>query len=192
MTLEEDCGRRRVAGDGLRRPAHVALAIGLMGAFVPRAIAPQVPPWEAFVGIVYVAAVTGELWRIDVAEHRLPNAITGPGTLLCAWGAGAVWVETGSFPACALAVWSAIVVALALLHALGGIGMGDVKLGAMLGLALGPFGAQLALVSTVVAFVAGGASAIVLVTTGRMGAAGRMPFGPFLLLGFWVSALSSG
>jgi leader peptidase (prepilin peptidase)/N-methyltransferase len=193
MTRREGDRRRRVADDRPRWPAHTALAVGLLTVFVWQAHAGAVPqPWEAFAGVAYVAAATGELTRTDLAEHRLPNAITGPGTFFCAASAGAVWAENGSFPAGELAVWADTVMVLALLHVLGGIGMGDVKLGAMLGLALGPFGAQLAVVCLLIAFVAGGAAAAILLTSGRMSAAGRMPFGPFLLLGFWASASVAG
>ena len=71
------------------------------------------------------------------------------------------------------------------------MGGGDMKLGAMLGAFLGW---KLALVGILVAVLAGGVLAIVVLLTRRKGRKDAIPFGPFLALGgvvslFWGEAL---
>ena len=70
------------------------------------------------------------------------------------------------------------------LSLLGGLGMGDVKLAAQLGVAAGLVGVQTAVAMVVVAFMLGGLVASVLWLARRRG---RIPFGPFMLAGFWTS-----
>lgn len=78
--------------------------------------------------------------------------------------------------------------------------MGDVKLAGVLGGAAGLISVPAAILSPVLAFVAGGmASVVVLVVTffGRrdlplkqawaVTKETKIPFGPFMLLGFWVA-----
>lgn len=69
----------------------------------------------------------------------------------------------------------------------GGMGGGDVKLAALMGLYLGPWGVAGALFT---AFLAGGATAALLLLTGRKERKDPIPFGPFLAAGglaalFW-------
>jgi len=69
----------------------------------------------------------------------------------------------------------------------GGMGGGDLKLGAMLGAFLGW---KVVLVALFVGVVCGGALAIVLLASGRSGRKDPIPFGPFLAAGgavalFW-------
>ena len=62
----------------------------------------------------------------------------------------------------------------------GGMGMGDMKLGAMLGAFLGW---RLGLFALFVAVMAGGVVAAGLLLAGRKGRKDAVPFGPFLALG---------
>jgi leader peptidase (prepilin peptidase)/N-methyltransferase len=62
--------------------------------------------------------------------------------------------------------------------------MGDVKLAAMLGASAGFLGVESAVISVGLAFMLGGAVALVLWLAQRRG---RIPFGPFMLAGFWGS-----
>ena len=68
----------------------------------------------------------------------------------------------------------------------GGMGMGDVKLAGVLGLSAGLVSATAAVVSPLVAFVLGGIAAIGALRGGR---GASIPFGPFLLAGFWVAVV---
>jgi leader peptidase (prepilin peptidase)/N-methyltransferase len=71
------------------------------------------------------------------------------------------------------------------------MGVGDVKLGAMLGAFLGW---KLALLSILLSMLLGGPLAGTLLATGRKGRKDPIPFGPFLALGglislFWGDAV---
>ncbi|MBX6378113.1 MAG: prepilin peptidase, partial [Clostridia bacterium] len=68
----------------------------------------------------------------------------------------------------------------------GGMGLGDVKWGALLGLLLGP---ERGLVLLAVAFLAGGMAAAGLLLSGRAGRRAAVAFGPYLSLGGVVALL---
>ena len=133
---------------------------------------------------------------IDLDVQRLPNAITlplfvsgavlltaagalaGDGAAVLRAGAGAL-ILGGAYLAMALAVR-------------GGMGMGDVKLAAVLGLHLGFLGwAELA-VGGIGAFLLGGLYGVVLLLTGRARRGTGVPFGPWMLLGALVAVLAGG
>lgn len=112
-------------------------------------------------------------------EHRLlPNVILGPAAL-----AGLVlsiladperwWV----YPASAFAVAGGLL-GLALLYP-GGMGMGDVKMGGMLGAFLGPYAALAVFTGAFVGALTGG----LMMAAGRMGRRSALPFGLFMALG---------
>lgn len=156
--------------------------------------------------LAYIAAVTIPLIMIDVRSRRLPNLLVLPGYLVAAATLVAVSVSSGiavgadhslgpvSSATLAPAVLTSLVSAVAyvlFLFALsfaGGMGMGDVKLAGVLGAAAGLIGPSAAILAPVLAFGLGGlASAVILIT--RRGTRGtRIPFGPFMLIGFWLAA----
>lgn len=112
-------------------------------------------------------------------EHRLlPNAIIFPAALVGFVISVAVepsrwWFYLVS----ALAVGGALFV-LALAYS-GGMGMGDVKMAAMLGLFLGPYAALAVFIGALVGVVTGGLLLLIGRTTRRT----ALPFGAFLALG---------
>lgn len=171
----------------------------------------------AAVGTLYVAAVTAALAQYDLRERRLPDALVLPGLAFVA--VGAVWSALGGAGGTggaggATVVVAAVVCGLGVLLAFlvlasgGGLGMGDVKLAALLAAALAalvaergpPAGATVAVeaVAAVAAWVAaslvvGGLTAGVVL--GSRGGASRgtlveLPFGPVLLVTFWAVALA--
>jgi leader peptidase (prepilin peptidase)/N-methyltransferase len=146
-------------------------------------------PVFALLPLLYLAAVTPALAAIDVAEHRLPNALVLPGYPVAALGLAGEWIRTGQVPAVALVAGAASTVFLLALSAGGGMGMGDVKLAGVLGLTAGMLGVTPAVVSPLAAFVLGGIVAVVLAT--RRGRGARLPFGPFLLAGFWIAVVAA-
>lgn len=143
---------------------------------------PQVLP------ALYLAVVTPTLCATDVIDRRLPNAVVLPGYLAAAAGMLGTWATTGIPPLISLAAGTTYFVLLYVLAIAGGMGMGDVKLAGVLGLAAGLLGPTAALVAPAAAFVLGGAAAVV-------GARGRattsIPFGPFLLAGFWIAVTTA-
>jgi leader peptidase (prepilin peptidase)/N-methyltransferase len=133
--------------------------------------------------VLYLAAVTPWLVATDIRERRLPNRIVVPGI-----GAGLIacageWITDGRPPLLPLVAGAGYAAFLLLLHVIGGMGMGDVKLAAALGLA--SWTPAVAILSPVVAFLVGGLVAGILLMTGRRHA--KIAFGPHLLGGYWVA-----
>jgi leader peptidase (prepilin peptidase)/N-methyltransferase len=135
--------------------------------------------------VVYLAAVTPWLIWFDVRVHRLPNVLVVPGIGVGVLSCVGEWVVSGRVPVVPLVAGVAYAGFLFILNLLGGMGMGDVKLAAALGLA--SWNLSVAVLSPVVAFLVGGLVSVVLLIAGRRGH--RIAFGPFLLGGFWVAVL---
>jgi leader peptidase (prepilin peptidase) / N-methyltransferase len=157
---------------------QVPLALGL-AALTTVAVGPTA---SALPGL-YLAATAPELTRVDLREHRLPDRMTLPGVLV---GVVAVAIQSLAAPTVpwvplvAAAAMTAVFFALALL---GGMGLGDVKLVAVIGLASPTLG--VAVLAPLVAFLLGGAVSVVVLV--RRGRGARIPFGPFLLAGYVVA-----
>lgn len=134
--------------------------------------------------VAYLAVATPPLIRIDLAEHRLPNAFTLPGypVATAAIAATALAGRSALIPLLAAAAYLGV---LLLAHVGGGMGLGDVKLGGVLGAALGMVGPPAAFAGLALAVLSGGAVATVLLLRGRRRS--RLAFGPHLLLGFWLA-----
>ena len=144
----------------------------------------------AAIAMGYLAAVTPALVQRDITEHRLPNRLVLPGYAAALFGLAGVWLVDGRFPVLAIVSGAAYFAFLLVLNVMGGMGMGDVKLAGAIGLAAGLVGLMPAIVSPVLAFVAGGVVSVVALAAGRRAA--RIPFGPFMLLGFWVAVAVAG
>jgi leader peptidase (prepilin peptidase) / N-methyltransferase len=123
---------------------------------------------------------------IDLERQIIPDVISLPGILagiLANLATGRLpWLES----IMGVLVGGGVFLAIILVSG-GGMGGGDMKLGAMLGAFLGW---KVVLLSMLVAVVAGGALAVALIATGVRGRKDPIPFGPFLALGgavglFW-------
>jgi leader peptidase (prepilin peptidase)/N-methyltransferase len=137
---------------------------------------------------LFVAAVSPALCRSDVLERRLPNRMVLPGLGIAVVGTAAVWFATGEPPAVAMLSGAGYFAFLLVLGLAGGMGMGDVKLGGLLGVAAGLLGLPVAVLSPVLAFTAGGVGGVVaLLLRSR-----TIPFGPFMLGGFWAGVVLCG
>lgn len=129
----------------------------------------------ALIPVVYLAAVTPALVLTDLRSRRLPNRMVVPGIGV---GLIAVALQWSWVP---LAAGLAYGGALYLMSLAGGIGMGDAKLAALIGLAAG----AATLDAAVAAFLLGGVAASIALH--RRGRGTRIPFGPWLLAGYWVA-----
>lgn len=112
-------------------------------------------------------------------EHRLlPNAIVAPAAL--AGFVVSVFYDPGRWWVYLLSAFlvAAGLFAIAALYP-GGMGMGDVKMGGMLGVFLGPYAALAVFLGALAGAVTGGS----LMVAGRMGRDSPLPFGVFLALG---------
>jgi leader peptidase (prepilin peptidase) / N-methyltransferase len=133
-----------------------------------------------------VALVALPLAAIDLACLRLPDLLVVPAGL-------AVLVLVVVFGPASRAVLAAGVLGggylvLALLPR-SGLGYGDVKLAALLGLALGWLGWRHVLTGAVLPYVFAAPVALVLVCSRRLRRDGALPFGPYLLAGALIAAL---
>ncbi|MEX5301820.1 A24 family peptidase [Kocuria sabuli] len=142
--------------------------------------------WE-LPAYLFFAAVAVVLTVIDLRHHLLPNAVVGP-----ALGIGLVLLivasaDEGTWGALLRAVLGALVLfVLYLVLALispAGLGMGDVKLAAVLGLFLGYQGWGALFVGAVLASVIGAVVGLAVLASRRGGLRSDVPFGPSLLAG---------
>lgn len=138
----------------------------------------------ALVLLAGLIAITG----IDLDHQIIPDVLSIPGIavgILCSlapdgigWRDSALGVLVGG------GVFIVIILASSLALGQPGMGVGDVKLGAMLGAFLGW---KLALLSILLSVLVGGPLAATLLATGRKARKDPLPFGPFLALGGMVS-----
>ncbi len=135
------------------------------------------------VTVLYLAAATPALVRADVGERRLPNRLVLPGALVALASTLGEWLVSGQPPIVAAFSGLGYLLFLLALAVTGGMGMGDVKLGAVLGLSAGLAGVSVAVLSPVLAFVAGGIAGVIALRNRER----SIPFGPFMLGGFWVA-----
>ncbi|WP_413316588.1 A24 family peptidase [Agrococcus sp. 1P02AA] len=158
------------ASDGLGIPLAVAVAVLLIARGLDAV---------AVVPLVAAAAAAPALARIDILERRLPNAITVPLLLL-----GAI-ACTARAAAGDLAMLAAVGVGAALLTmaVVGGMGMGDVKLGTALALASAPLGWAAPLLALAASVIVGGVAGLGALALGRR----TIAFGPWLLVGHAVA-----
>jgi leader peptidase (prepilin peptidase)/N-methyltransferase len=146
--------------------------------------------WElpAFLALAGVAVL---LTLIDLRHHLLPDRVVLPaiaaGAVLLAV-AGAVERNAASIvrAGAAAVILFAVFLLLALI-APSGLGMGDVKLAALLGLHLGWLGWNVVVLGAAAGFVVQAALALVLLASRRIGLKGELPFGPAMLLGAAVA-----
>ncbi len=138
--------------------------------------------------LVYLAAVTPHLCSVDLAVRRLPNRVVLPGFAVAGFGLVGQWIMTGEWLLGSLVAGLAYLLFLLVPALAGGMGMGDVKLAGVLGVSAGLVGQTTAIVSPVTAFLLGGVVALVALRRGR---GGSIPFGPFLLAGFWIAVALS-
>lgn len=142
--------------------------------------------WE-LPGYLYLAAIAVALTLIDLDTFRLPDAIVLPSYVVVAVLLGAAALLDGRPDALVRMLLGGLALLtfyflLKLAHP-GGMGLGDVKLAGVLGMALAWLGWGALLVGGFAAFVLGGLFSIVLVIARRAGRKSRVPFGPWMLAG---------
>lgn len=148
-------------------------------ALCARGLGPALP------GALLLVALLVAITAIDLDHQIIPDVISLPG-IVVGLGLSVVtgqprWTDALIGALVGGGVFFAIIVASG-----GGMGGGDMKLGAMLGAFLGW---QPLLVSILIAVLAGGIVAIVLLALRRKGRKDAVPFGPFLALGGLVGLL---
>ncbi|QHO91829.1 prepilin peptidase [Actinomyces sp. 432] len=147
-----------------------------------------------------VVALLGVAGSVDAVCHRLPDRLLGLAALWLLASMPALALGSAALGAPAAEGWQArravlcalVVGAVALVVWLiraSRLGLGDVKLCALLGLWLGYTGVQHVVNGLMLSFVLAGLSAIGLVITGRTGLKDTIAFGPYLAAGGWLAWL---
>ena len=169
-------GRCRACGEPIawRYPLVEVVTAGLFVlTFLRLGWTPDLP-----IGLALVAALIA-ITGIDLLHQIIPDVITVPGILLGFLAnslAGRVsWLDSVLGILAGGGIFFVIIFV-----SKGGMGGGDMKLGAMLGAFLGW---KVALISLLIAVLSGGGVAAVLLLTRARGRKDPVPFGPFLALG---------
>lgn len=139
---------------------------------------------------LFFAAVSIALALIDLDTKRLPNVIVVPSIAVALVLLAVASLGTGDWSALLwAAVGAAALFAFYLLLVLvypNGMGFGDVKLAALVGLVLGYLGWGPLIVGAFAAFLLGGVFSILLLIVRKATRKTGIPFGPWMLLGAWV------
>jgi leader peptidase (prepilin peptidase)/N-methyltransferase len=128
---------------------------------------------------------------IDIERHIIPNKIVYPALiglpvlLILTWLLGAPVDLRGMV--IGFAAYGGALFLVALVS--GGMGMGDVKLAALIGIVLGALGLRYVAVAAGAAIVLGGVGGVVALIAGK-GRKGAIPFGPYLAAGAVVAAVA--
>ena len=161
-------------------PIVEALTAGL---FVAAAL--LVRPWwvaalvAPFLGVLLAAGL------IDLHHRIIPNRLTYPSMVIFAVAIVIVALAGGGVSVAGaglgLLAYGGGLFVVAMISP-NGMGMGDVKLAALIGLVLGAIGLRYIAAAAILAVLSGGIGAIVALAMGR-GRKSKMPFGPFLAAG---------
>jgi leader peptidase (prepilin peptidase) / N-methyltransferase len=146
---------------------------------------------------LYLAAVGTVLAFVDVALFRLPDRLTLPSYPIMAALLGLAAVFTGQGGTRYLHALYGMA-AFFLLYAAqwiivpGQIGLGDVKLAGVLGLALGWLGLGACIAGVFAIHLLGGLYSLVMLVTRKATLKSSIPFGPFMLAGTLLAILLYG
>ena len=145
-------------------------------------------PSLLFVSRILFGSALLVLFAIDLEHHLLPNVITLPGIVAgfaLSFFTGPGWLSSAIGIVLGGGVLFAIAEVYYRLRHEEGLGMGDVKMLAMIGAFLGW---QLTLVTLMMASVAGSVVGLLLIATGRGSMKYALPFGTFLAMGAALAA----
>jgi leader peptidase (prepilin peptidase)/N-methyltransferase len=180
--------------------AATALALGALALRaetdrpVPKASFPLDITWLGeLLAFWWLAVIAVTLAFIDLAVYRLPDRLTlaaylGTGGLLTAAALAGGRFDDLLRAGLAGAALAAFYLLLFLINP-AGMGLGDVKLAASLGTALGWLGWDIVVSGAFLGFVAGGLYGAALMVTGRASRKSEIPFGPFMIIGAFVAIL---
>ena len=175
--------RGRCRHCGARIPARYPLVEALTALLFGVAALRFGPSAEMVLALVLVS-VCVTLAATDLERRLLPNAVVLPsaaaGFVLSVAATPAAW---WTHPLFALGV-GGVLLGLATAYP-GGMGMGDVKMGAMLGLFLGAY----AMMAVFIGALGGALVCGALLASGRIGRGTPLPFGTFMAVGALVALL---
>ena len=146
--------------------------------------------------LLYLLFISVALFLIDLDCLRLPDAIVKPSwvilpvllipTVLSAPDPAHLLIRT----ALSTALWGGLFFTIWFATAGRGLGFGDVKLAPTLGLAAGVLGWGTSVVGLFSGFLFGSLIGVILVLRGSATRKTKVPYGPFLLTGFWFAVFA--
>lgn len=171
--------------------ARIAAAVLLAAAF--GLLGWRMGPAWLLPGVLAFAVVGAAVSVVDLLERRIPNRMLLVGGvavgvlvvvpfLVAGDGWGVLWAAAGA------AAMFGLYLVLALVSP-SAMGMGDVKLAALVGGVLGAFGWTTWFIGLLAAFVLGGVAALALLLARRAGRRDTIPFGPWMVAGALVAAV---
>ena len=172
--------RRVPVGEALPALGLLAIAVVALG------------PRPLLVGFAWLAWVTPRLVEVDLAEHRLPDAVVLPGYPVVLAALVLDGALTGSDVGGAVLAAAACGLVFLLLHVAGGMGFGDVKLAGVLGLYLGWLGYDALFVGYFLGALLGGVVGIGLLLARRVQRGTKVPYGPFMVAGAVLAVFVAG
>lgn len=163
------------------------LVVALCGLAALIGLAARVGHDRGFPVVVLLAVVAVPLSIIDFEEHRLPNHLVIPTTLVATALLAAAALATDAFDVLLRAILGGVTMfglyLACVLASPRSVGMGDVKLAALLGLVLGWFGWSTWVAGLVLAVVIGAVVAALALIARRATLSSALPFGPSMLAG---------
>jgi prepilin signal peptidase PulO-like enzyme (type II secretory pathway) len=177
LALDVDAPERRLPWQSGAWPSRLRVTVC---ALIPVATAAAGwrfdPPQAAAVSLLLIALLI--CTATDLVRFRVPNVVTYPGIVLAL--AGAMLMPDADFvPALLAALGGGFVFLIMAVVTSGGLGLGDVKLAALIGAALGFPAAYQALV---LGIASGGVVILVLFVAGVVSRRQAVPYAPFLAL----------
>jgi leader peptidase (prepilin peptidase) / N-methyltransferase len=146
-------------------------------------------PWQAVLIGGLLALMPG-VALIDLRHRIIPNKLTYPAIVLFALVIPLAWlIGDAADPVKAVVGFLSFGGGIFLVASVsGGMGFGDVKLAALIGLVLGSLGLRFVGVSAGATIVLGGVGGLLALTMGR-GMKSKIPYGPYLAAGAVVAGL---
>lgn len=178
--------RARCRNCGTHISARYPLVEGLTGVLFAALAWRFGPSWE-LPAYLYLAAISVALAFIDLDTKRLPDVITIPsypvmvGLLLIPTLIDGQWGQLGRAALGGVALFGFYLLLVLIWPA--GMGLGDVKLAGVLGMALGWLGWGVLAVGAFAAFLLGAVVGIGMMAAGKAGRRSAIPFGPFMVAG---------
>lgn len=149
------------------------------------------PTSPILIGWVVFAPLSVALSVIDLKLFRLPNSLVLTAAVTALLSVLIDTLVTGAWKDFQTAIVTSLVVVIFFwtirLISRGGMGLGDVKLAFPIGLLLGYLGWERAVLGLFIAFLLGAIVGIGLISFRGASRKTALPFGPFMLVGAWLS-----
>lgn len=147
--------------------------------------------WWEFISLAILATASLPLFYIDFTIMRLPNKLTYSASALGLLLIGAFGISNRNFEIIMQLILRILIITVIFvflyLVSRGGMGLGDFKLAIVLGILMVFRPWQQLASSFIFAFIAAGIAIVWLLIKGKATRKSHTPFGPYILIGAWIS-----